>query len=104
VAPLHAPEPVAAVAEAVRAFWAGAAEILAEVDAGRAHVIFPTRRNLERLAGFASIEEAYADAARHPVTKITPWVAEVEGAPHVCIPEGFGYPVTSEPLESAKRR
>lgn len=100
----EAPDPVVAEAEAVRAFWAGAAEILAEVDAGHAHVIFPTRRNLERLARFASIEEAYADAARHPVTRITPWLAEVNGAPHVCIPEGIGYPVTSEPLETARRR
>ena len=99
-----APEPVVAEAEAVRAFWASAAEILAEVDAGRSHVIFPNRRNLERLARFASIAEARADAARHPVTRITPWVAEVDGRPHVCIPEGIGYPVTSEPLETAKRR
>jgi hypothetical protein len=103
-APADAPAPLVAEAEAVRAFWAGAAEILAEVEAGHAHVIFPTRRNLERLAGFATIAEAYADAARHPVTKITPWVAEVDGAPHVCIPEGIGYPVTSEPLETAARR
>ena len=103
-APAGSAEPTVAEAEAVRAFWASAAEILAEVDAGRAHVIFPTRRNLERLAGFASIAEAYEDAARHPVTRITPWVAEVDGAPHVCIPEGLGYPVTSEPLETARRR
>jgi 8-oxo-dGTP pyrophosphatase MutT (NUDIX family) len=103
-APADAPEPVFAEAEAVRAFWASAAEILAEVEAGRAHVIFPTRRNLERLARFASIGEARADAALHPVTKITPWVAEVDGAPHICIPEGIGYPVTSELLETARRR
>jgi 8-oxo-dGTP pyrophosphatase MutT (NUDIX family) len=103
-APVDAPPPVVAEAEAVRAFWASAAEILADVDAGHAHVIFPTRRNLERLAGFASPADAYADAARHPVTRITPWVAEVDGAPHVCIPEGIGYPVTSEPLETARRR
>jgi len=103
-APADAPEPVPAEAEAVRAFWAGATEILAEVAAGQAHVIFPTRRNLERLAGFATVAEAYADAARHPVTRITPWVADVGGAPHVCIPEGIGYPVTSEPLTSAMRR
>lgn len=103
-APADAPAPVVAEAEAVRAFWASAAEILAQVSSGHAHVIFPTRRNLERLAGFASIAEAYADAARHPVTRITPWVAEVDGAPHVCIPEGIGYPVTSEPLETALRR
>lgn len=103
-APADAPDPVVAEAEAVRAFWASAAEILAEVEAGQAHVIFPTHRNLERLARFASVAEARADAARHPVTKITPWVAEVDGAPHVCIPEGIGYPVTSELLETARRR
>src|SRR3954462_12899384 len=103
-APADAPAPVIAEAEAVRAFWAGAAEILAEVDAGRAHVIFPTHRNLERLARFASIAEARADVARHPVTRITPWVEERHGAPHVCIPEGIGYPVPSEPLETARRR
>lgn len=93
-----------AEAEAVSSRWDSAADILAEVEAGRAHAIFPTRRNLERLARFASIDEARADAALHPVETITPWVEVRDGAPHVCIPEGIGYPVTSEPLETAKRR
>lgn len=91
-------------AESVRIFWASAEQILAEADAGRAQIIFPTRRNLERLACFASIDEARADAAEHPIRKITPWVEERDGAPHVCIPAGAGYPVTSEPLETARRR
>ena len=103
-APEKAAEPTVSEAEAVRAFWASAAEILAEIEAGRAHAIFPTRRNLERLAGFGSIAEAREDAARHPVRKITPWVEERDGAPHVCIPDDAGYPVTSEPLETARRR
>lgn len=93
-----------AEAEAVSSRWDSAADILAEIEAGRAHAIFPTRRNLERLAGFVSIEEARADAARHPVETITPWVEQRDGAPHVCIPEGIGYPVTAEPLETARRR
>jgi 8-oxo-dGTP pyrophosphatase MutT (NUDIX family) len=103
-APSDAPAPVVSEYEAVRAFWASAADILAEVEAGEAHVIFPTRRNLERLARFASIAEARADAALHPVARITPWVEERDGAPHVCIPDDIGYPVTSEPLETARRR
>jgi 8-oxo-dGTP pyrophosphatase MutT (NUDIX family) len=89
--------------EAVRAFWASATDILADIDAGRAKAIFPTRRNLERLARFDSIAEAIEDAARHPVRKITPWVEERSGRPHVCIPEDAGYPVTAEPLETARR-
>lgn len=103
-APLGLPRHSADATESVRTFWASAAAVLAEVDAGRAHVIFPTRRNLERLARFASIEEARADAAAHPVRKITPWVEERGGTPHVCIPEDAGYPVISEPLETARRR
>ncbi|HEY0625905.1 MAG TPA: NUDIX domain-containing protein [Allosphingosinicella sp.] len=91
-------------AEAVRAFWATAEAVLADVNAGRAHVIFPTRRNLERLARFGSIEEARADASRHQVQKITPWVEERDGREWVCIPEDIGYPVTAELLETARRR
>jgi len=103
-APAGDAEPTVSEQEAVRAFWASASDILAEIDAGRAHAIFPTRRNLERLARFGSIAEARADAALHPVRKITPWVEERDGARHVCIPDDAGYPVTSEPLETARRR
>ena len=90
--------------EAVRAFWASAAEVLHEIETGRSQAIFPTRRNLERLARFGSIDEARADAALHPVRKITPWVEDREGGRFVCIPEDAGYPVTAEPFETARRR
>ena len=90
--------------EAVSAFWATAASVLEDLDAGRAHAIFPTRRNLERLALFASLDEARADAAQHPVRQITPWVEEREGRRFVCIPEDAGYPITSEAFETARRR
>ena len=97
-------EPTSDAGEAVRAFWATAAQVLEEVAAGRAHAIFPTRRNLERLARFASIEEARADAARHELRKITPWIETRDGGPWVCIPDDAGYPVTAEPLATARRR
>lgn len=102
-APAGAGEASADRNEAVRTFWAPAAAVLEDADRGRAHIIFPTRRNLERLARFASIEEARADAMRHPVGKITPWVEEREGGAFLCIPDGMGYPVTAEPMETARR-
>ncbi|GAA4822538.1 NUDIX hydrolase [Sphingosinicella ginsenosidimutans] len=98
------PAPVAAAHEVGRVFWASAAATLAEIAAGRAHAIFPTRRNLERLARFGSIEEARADAACHPVRKITPWIEDRDGEPFLRIPDDAGYPVTSEPLATARRR
>lgn len=91
-------------AESVHALWIAAADALAAIDAGRAHAIFPTRRNLERLALFGDISEARAQAARHPVRRITPWVEERAGGRFVCIPDDAGYPVTSEAYETARRR
>ena len=102
-APAGVGQPSARAHEAERVFWAGAADTLAEIAAGRARAIFPTRRNLERLTRFGSIADARADAARHKVAKITPWIEDRDGEPHLCIPEGLGYPVTSEPLATARR-
>lgn len=93
----------AAEAEATRTLWASACEVLAEADSGRARIIFPTRRNLERLARFADIVEARADAVRHPVETIVPWIEERGGEQWLCIPDDAGYPVTAERLETARR-
>ncbi|MFN3727336.1 MAG: NUDIX hydrolase, partial [Allosphingosinicella sp.] len=103
-APDGAGEPSPQPGEVTRAFWASAHEVLAELDAGNAHAIFPTRRNLERLARYGSFAEARADAERHEVRTITPWVEERDGRRWVCIPDDLGYPVTAELLETARRR
>ncbi|PAX08781.1 NUDIX hydrolase [Sphingomonas lenta] len=89
--------------ENVRLVWTSARAMLDEVDAGRAAAIFPTRRNLERLALFASFDDAVVDARAHPIRAVTPWVEEREGAEHLCIPDDLGYPITSEPLTAAVR-
>lgn len=103
----RAPENAAAATvdatENVRLFWASAAQVLAECDAGRATVIFPTRRNLERLAQYHSFDDAVAAAHAFPPRTITPWSEERAGVPHLCIPDDLGYPVTSEILHSAMR-
>jgi 8-oxo-dGTP pyrophosphatase MutT (NUDIX family) len=93
----------AAEAEAVRTLWASAEQVLEEANSGRARIIFPTRRNLERLALFSSIEEARADAKRHPVRKVVPWLEERNGVQWLCIPDDLGYPVTAELAETARR-
>ncbi|KAI1693827.1 hypothetical protein DdX_20473 [Ditylenchus destructor] len=43
-------------------------------DRGEARIIYPTRRNLERLAQFGSFAEAVADARAHRIEAITPWI------------------------------
>ncbi|ODP37810.1 NUDIX hydrolase [Sphingomonas turrisvirgatae] len=101
--PDDAPEPRPDGGESVRLLWASAAQVLAEADAGRAQIIFPTRRNLERLAQLGSFAEAVAHARAHPVETITPWIEERGGVRQLCIPEGLGYPVTSQPAGEALR-
>jgi len=101
--PAGSPEPRVDATENVRLVWASAAAILAEADAGRVTVIYPTRRNLERLALFGDIDAAIADAHAHPVVTITPVIEERDGVAHLCIPAGLGYPITGEPIASATR-
>jgi 8-oxo-dGTP pyrophosphatase MutT (NUDIX family) len=101
--PDGAPSAVADGGESVRLLWTSASDAIADAKAGRSHVIFPTRRNLDRLARFASYDAAVADANAFPTDTITPWIEERDGEPHLCIPEGRGYPVTSQPVREALR-
>ncbi len=89
--------------ECQSAEWVTASSLLERIAAGSDHAIFPTKRNLERIARFATIDEARADAALHSLDTIIPWVEERDGEPHVCLPADRGYPVTSEPLATAFR-
>lgn len=84
-------------------FWASAAEALAMADRGEISVIFPTRRNLERLALFGDFAAASDHARQFPVRTICPARVEIDGVMHLTIPADFGYPVTSEALSSVKR-
>lgn len=105
LAGLPADAPCASVdaTENVRLVWASARSVLDDADAGRLAVIFPTRRNLERLAQFDSFEDAAAHARATPVRVVTPWHETRDGEPHLCIPDDLGYPVTSERLSDAMR-
>ena len=101
--PADAPEARVDATENVRLFWATAADVLADADAGRATIIFPTRRNLERLAQFGDFDAAVTDARARAVRTVTPWTETRDGVEHLCIPDDLGYPVTSEPMSDAVR-
>lgn len=84
-------------------FWMPAREALARADAGEIAIIFPTRRNLERLAQYRSFDEALESTRRFAPRRITPYVDLVDGQRHLCIRGDCGYPVTSEAMDSALR-
>ncbi|MEO0700235.1 MAG: NUDIX hydrolase, partial [Pseudomonadota bacterium] len=72
-------------------------------ETGEIKLIFPTRRNLERLALFASFAEARAQAEAIPVKTIVPKVDDSTGKLMLTIIEDAGYPITAELLESVAR-
>lgn len=84
-------------------FWASADDVLAKADKGEVKIIFPTRRNLERLALFGSFDAAAAHAAEHPVSTVLTYVDKREDGSWLCIPDGHGYPVLEESFGTAMR-
>ena len=83
--------------------WLSAAEVLERIANGTAAAIFPTVRNLERLALHGSFDDAVADARAHPMETITPWIEDIDGERWIKIPGHLGYPITAERLNDAVR-
>ncbi len=96
-------EPRVVEGECTDARWITAAEAIERDSRGEARLIFPTRRNLERLALHDSFDALAADARAHPIEPISPWVEEIGGENFITIPEGIGYPVTREKLDGLWR-
>lgn len=89
--------------ENTRLFWVSAKDALAMAEREEISIIFPTRRNLERLALFADFDEAKAHAEATPLRAITPKMETGRDGPELRIPDDLGYPVTSEPVTSVRR-
>ena len=102
-APDHGHELSVSVAEHSHIYWDSARGALAAADDGQISVIFPTRRNLERLAGHGSFDSFADHAQQFPVRRITPWIEERADGSMLCIPADLGYPVTSEVMQMVRR-
>ncbi len=83
--------------EAVASRWARPADLLAELAAGSISLLFPTRCNIARLAQFSTVAALMADTTPPPF--IQPQIA----GQRLSIPEGVGYPYTSEDLTRTRR-
>jgi 8-oxo-dGTP pyrophosphatase MutT (NUDIX family) len=89
--------------ECAAAYWLSAQEVLEREREGKARLIFPTRRTLERLAQHSTFEAIRADALAHPIEPVTPWVEERGGEKYITIPSHLGFPVTQERLDGLWR-
>ncbi len=77
--------------ESVDSVWINPASALQEAADGKRTVIFPTLRNLEKLARFRTVEEALKNTRAETIVPVTPWVEKREGGNYLCIPDNAGY-------------
>lgn len=84
-------------------FWADAQQALTMADAGEIAIIFPTRRNLERLALYRDYGDALESTRTYPAHRITPFVTVENGERFLCIRNDCGYPVTRESWTAVSR-
>jgi 8-oxo-dGTP pyrophosphatase MutT (NUDIX family) len=79
--------------ESVDSVWISPEAALAEAEAGRRTVIFPTLMNLVRLAQSRNVAGALAAARRQPVVTVQPALTRrADGKPELQIPAEAGYP------------
>jgi len=89
--------------EAVAVRWLTAADAVVLASAGLISLIFPTRRTLERIAQYDTMEMLMRRIAAMPLVRIQPRIEQRGGTAWVIIPAGCDYPITEEPVAAARR-
>jgi 8-oxo-dGTP pyrophosphatase MutT (NUDIX family) len=82
--------------EATEAIWIRPSDALDQARDGRRQVMFPTRLNLEVLAGWTSVAQALEGARARTVVPILPQITVEGGQMRVRIDSGLGYASTED--------
>ncbi len=98
-----APAPATQVArhdqqESVDSLWLTPAQAIADAQAGKRTIIFPTMRNIAKLNQSNSPEELWQRARAKPPMAVEPWVEKREDGRYLCIPPEAGYDISEEKL------
>lgn len=86
--------------ESVDSVWIKPSVALADAEAKKRTVIFPTRMNIEKLGRSATTAEALAKAQSGSIVTVLPEMRDVDGVKMLCIPAEADYCVTAERLEN----
>jgi 8-oxo-dGTP pyrophosphatase MutT (NUDIX family) len=88
--------------ESVDSIWIAPAEAVADAKARRRPIIFPTLRNLIKLARATSVADAIERARCAPVVTVLPTVGRTDAGPVIRIPAEADYDITEAPLDEAR--
>lgn len=86
--------------ESVDSVWIRPQDVLEQAARGERTVIFPTLRNVEKLATFDSVRAAFNAAAASKVVRVEPWTERRADGTYLCIPKEAGYAVCEELMPS----
>ncbi|MEM9622282.1 MAG: NUDIX hydrolase [Pseudomonadota bacterium] len=89
--------------ESVDSVWITPQQAVADARSGQRTVIFPTLRNVEKLATWTSTADAIEAAGQATVTAVLPWMEQREDGNYLCIPEEAGYAVCEEKVPDGAR-
>ena len=84
--------------ESVDSIWIAPGAAVEEAKSGKRTVIFPTLRNLEKLATANSVTQALEQAERSDIIPVLPWTERREDGQYLCIPVEAGYAVSEEKM------
>lgn len=87
--------------ESVDSVWISPRQALDDAASGTRTVIFPTLRNIEKLAEHDTVEAAVRAAQAEPIVTVTPWTEKRDDGVWLRIPEEAGYRVSEERMSSA---
>lgn len=88
--------------ESVDSIWIGPQVAVADAQAKRRSIIFPTLRNLVKLARSSGVADALDRARRAPVVTVLPTVGRGVDGPVIRIPAEADYDLTEAPLDDAR--
>ena len=88
--------------ESVDSVWITPADAVADAQAGKRTVIFPTLRNVEKLGTSATVAEAMGAAANSTPIMVLPWMDKRDDGTYLCIPVEAGYEISEEKMPEGR--
>ena len=82
--------------ESVDSIWLTAASAIEDAKQKKRTVIFPTLRNLEKLAHFNTVDALLAATRSTPVVPVLPWTEQRADGRYLCITPAAGYDISEE--------
>jgi len=81
--------------ESVEGVWITPRQALRDAEAGSRTVVFPTKLNLQKLAGYRTVADAVSASRATPVVTVMPRIEQTATSHTLHIPEAAGYGVTA---------